>query len=142
MFGDRVSGTYLRRFAWTSIVRHQLVKSGASADDPALTEYWARRRRKAVVPLLDKTDWHLLVTQNGTCPACGARLLHADDPPSSPTEWEQWLRATRKAITRKAIVRGGPGTPDASPAPLLRTHCRRRLAAETDSIALLPVSEP
>ncbi|MFJ4008219.1 group II intron reverse transcriptase/maturase [Streptomyces sp. NPDC090026] len=142
VFGDRDSGRFLTKFAWTKIVRHQLVKLGASPDDPALTEYWARRRRKAVIPLIDKTDWHLLKRQNGRCPLCGALLLHADDPPSSPTEWEQWLRATRRAITRKAIVTTGPGTPDAPPTALLHAHCRRRRAAAGSGPALLPAREP
>ena len=34
VFGDRVSGAYIHRFAWTNIVRHQMVRSGASPDDP------------------------------------------------------------------------------------------------------------
>ena len=46
VFGDRDSGAYLVKFAWTKIVRHQLVKGTASPDDPALAEYWAERRRK------------------------------------------------------------------------------------------------
>jgi RNA-directed DNA polymerase len=46
VFGDRESGCYLTKFAWTRIVRHQLVIKGASVDDPALTEYWASRRRR------------------------------------------------------------------------------------------------
>ncbi len=143
VFGNHVSGRYLRKFAWTKIVRHQLVKVGASPDDPALTEYWTRRRRKTVIPLLDNTDWHLLVNQRGVCPACGSLLLHADHPPTSPTEWEQWLRATRKAITRKAITLTGPGTTNEPPAALLHTHCRRRLAAEASSgTAPLPAREP
>ena len=141
VFGDRECGRYLRRFLWTKIVRHQLVKLGASPDDPALTEYWTRRRRKTVIPLLDKTGWHLLQRQNGACPACGALLLHADHPPTSPTEWEQWLRATRKAITRKAIVHAGPGTPNEPPALLLHAHCRRRLVVGSGT-ALLPAREP
>lgn len=128
VFGDRGSGRYLTKFAWTKIVRHQLVKLGASPDDPALAEYWAQRRRKAVIPLIDKTDWHLLVAQNGACPACGSMLLDADHPPSDPTEWEQWLRATRTTITRKAIATGS-GMPDALPARLLHAHCHRRLSA-------------
>jgi len=45
VFGDRDSGAYLTRFAWTKIVRHVQVKGGASPDDPALTKYWAGRRR-------------------------------------------------------------------------------------------------
>src|SRR3954454_24907901 len=143
VFGDRGSGRYLTKFAWTKIVRHQLVKLGASPDDPALTDYWAQRRRRTVIPLIDKTDWHLLVRQNGTCPACGSLLLHADHPPASPTEWEHWLRTTRTAITRRAIVPTGTGTPDAPPARLLHAHCHRRLAAGTGSgAALLPARAP
>ena len=46
MFGDRDSGAYLRRFVWTKIVRHQLVGGHSSIDDPALTSYWADRRRR------------------------------------------------------------------------------------------------
>ena len=34
VFGDRTSGAYLHRFAWTNIVRHQIVRHGASPDDP------------------------------------------------------------------------------------------------------------
>jgi RNA-directed DNA polymerase len=143
VFGDRHSGRYLRKFAWTKIVRHQLVKLGASPDDPTLTDYWARRRRRTVIPLLDKTDWHLLVQQNGACPACGNLLLHADHPPTSPQEWELWLRATRKAITRKAITKAGSGKPDEPRAPLLHTHCHRRLTAVAHSgTAPVPVREP
>jgi RNA-directed DNA polymerase len=143
VFGDRDSGAYLLKFAWTPITRHTLVKGWASPDDPALTDYWAQRRRRTVIPLIDKTDWHLLVRQNGTCPACGSLLLHADHPPASPTEWEHWLRTTRTAITRRAIAPSGPGTPDAPPARLLHAHCHRRLAAGTGSgPALLPARAP
>jgi RNA-directed DNA polymerase len=39
VFGDRDSGAYLHRFAWTRIVRHQMVTGSASPDDPALTGY-------------------------------------------------------------------------------------------------------
>ena len=41
VFGDRDSGGYLVKFAWTSIRRHVMVKGAASTDDPALAEYWA-----------------------------------------------------------------------------------------------------
>jgi RNA-directed DNA polymerase len=50
VFGDRSSGAYLVKHAWTKIVRHQLVKAGSSPDDPALAEYWAGRRRRAGTP--------------------------------------------------------------------------------------------
>ena len=51
VFGDRDSGAYLPKLAWTGIVRHILVKGGASPDDPDLAEYWAQRRRKVKPPL-------------------------------------------------------------------------------------------
>jgi hypothetical protein len=44
VFGDRVNGAYLLKFAWTRIVRHQMVMGTASPDDPVLTEYWKTHR--------------------------------------------------------------------------------------------------
>src|SRR5260370_40666018 len=46
VFGDRDTGAYLPKPSWTDIVRHTLVKGGASPDDPALAGYWAQRRQK------------------------------------------------------------------------------------------------
>ena len=43
VFGSRETGFYLRKFAWTKIVRHRMVAGRASPDDPALTGYWDRR---------------------------------------------------------------------------------------------------
>jgi RNA-directed DNA polymerase len=75
VFGDRQSGTYLRKFAWTRIVRHQMVKGRASPDDPTLAEYWANRRRKAPPPPIGRTNQRLLKAQDGRCPLCGSLLL-------------------------------------------------------------------
>src|SRR5450759_4430933 len=41
VFGDRDSGAYSTKFAWTNIVRHRMVKGGSSPDDPSLAQYWA-----------------------------------------------------------------------------------------------------
>ena len=103
IFGDRDSGAYLPRFGWTKIVRHSLVLGAASPDDPALTDYWAKRRGKNQ-PLLDRSVLILLAKQNGHCAICGDLLLHADREPHSPTEWEQWHRTTRKAITKHYLT--------------------------------------
>jgi len=46
VFGDRHSGGYLPKFAWTKIVRHCMVPGTASPDDPGLAQYWADRRRR------------------------------------------------------------------------------------------------
>jgi RNA-directed DNA polymerase len=35
VFGSRQTGFYLRKFAWTKIVRHRMVAGRASPDDPA-----------------------------------------------------------------------------------------------------------
>ena len=76
VFGDRKSGAYLHQFAWTNIVRHQIVRHGASPDDPALADYWAARRRKTPLPI-DKTSRWLLKAQDGRCPICRSALLTA-----------------------------------------------------------------
>jgi len=49
VFGNRDSGAYLTRFAWTKIVRHFQLKGGASPDDPTLTAYWCRLPRYVVL---------------------------------------------------------------------------------------------
>ena len=128
VFGDRDSGAYLRKFSWTRIVRHQAVKAGASPDDPALSAYWASRRRKSQTPL-DQRGQHrqLLYEQHGRCPACGDYLLHTDHEPASPEEWEQWFRATRLAITKAVIVvASGDGRPDKNRLRLLHHRCQQR----------------
>jgi RNA-directed DNA polymerase len=120
VFGDRKSGAYLLKFAWTRIVRHQLVRSGASPDDPALAEYWAARRRRAPLPPIHRTSLRVFTQQDGRCALCGAWLLPADDRPESPHEWEHWLASTRRMITREE------GTPDDTAPRLIHAHCHRR----------------
>jgi RNA-directed DNA polymerase len=73
VFGDRQSGAYLQKFAWTRIVRHAMVKSGASPDDPALAEYWAKRRRKPPPLSIDKANLRLFESQPGEAEP---RLIH------------------------------------------------------------------
>lgn len=84
LFGHRDSGAYIRKFAWSRIVRHQLVKGTSSPDDPALVGYWAERRRKAPPPPMDTADLRLLNAQHRRCPLCGWFLLHADHEPQAP----------------------------------------------------------
>ena len=104
VFGDKDTGAYLPRLAWTDIVRHTLVKGGASPDDPALAGYWAQRRQK-VKPPLDSCTVRLLSRQDGRCSLCGENLLAPDQPPQSPQGWEHWfLQVTRKAIEADYLV--------------------------------------
>ncbi len=141
VFGSRETGFYLRKFAWTKIVRHRMVAGRASPDDPALTGYWDQRRRRARLPV-DPATWHLLRRQRGRCPLCRGLLLHADHQPQGPEEWQQWHTATRKAIRKHAIASvTGLGTPDERAAHyLIHAHCQRRISE--GSPALLPGPEP
>jgi RNA-directed DNA polymerase len=126
VFGSRDSGFYLRKFAWTPIVRHRMVAGTASPDDPSLTDYWAQRRRRNQPPM-GTTMLRLLRTQHGRCPICRGLLLHADQEPQSPREWEQWLTATRTAIRKHAVAVWVAGTPDERVANrLIHAHCQRR----------------
>jgi RNA-directed DNA polymerase len=142
VLGSRETGYYLRKFAWTKIVRHRMVAGRASPDDPALTGYWQQRRRRDRLPV-DPATWHLLRRQRGRCPLCRGLLLHADRQPQSPEEWQQWHTATRKAIRKHAIDSVmDPGTPDERAAyHLLHAYCRNRIGNGT-SPALLPGPQP
>jgi RNA-directed DNA polymerase len=144
VFGDRSSGRYLTKFAWTPIVRHRMVPGTASVDDPALVDFWAARQRRSRPPLA-ATALRLLHTQDGRCPQCGALLLNADREPQGPEEWEQWFKAVRTAI-RACVVLAEPDrdTPDEPAVPrLVHTDCRRRPTIDgADSPALLFVRTP
>ncbi|MGW5249147.1 group II intron reverse transcriptase/maturase [Streptomyces sp. NPDC004129] len=131
VFGDRETGAYLVKFAWTKIIRHQLVKGTASPDDPALTDYWAQRRRRTAPLPLDRATLRLLQEQKGRCQICGQLLLHADRSPQSPTGWEQWLRTTRTAMKARHIAYQGVGTPGGVQLRLAHASCIRRNRADS-----------
>jgi len=104
VFGDRNTGAYLPKPAWTTITRHTLVKIGASPDDPDLAAYWAQRRRK-VTPPLDAYTVRLLTRQDGRCTLCGEHLLTPDQPPQTPEGWERWfLWVTKQAIKADYLI--------------------------------------
>lgn len=139
VFGDVASGAYLVKFSWTDIVRHIPVTGRASPDDPALTEYWATRRRR-IKPPLDSYTLRLLTKQNGRCPLCGDELLSAEQPPQSPHDWERWwLHITRKAIVADYLVHHGkPGPSDGDHTRLTHATCRREHQRRSRSPAVHP----
>jgi RNA-directed DNA polymerase len=137
VFGDKDTGAYLPRLAWTDIVRHTLVKGGASPDDPTLAGYWAQRRQK-VKPPLDSHTVRLLSRQDGRCSLCGENLLTPDQIPQSPQGWEHWfLRVTKKAITADYLVHHDtPSAARSNRTHLVHATCHRtkhpsRLAGNT-----------
>jgi RNA-directed DNA polymerase len=123
VYGDRDSGAYLHRYAWTKIVRHVPVTGRYSPDDPDLAQYWADRRRKRKPPQLAESLERALRTQHGRCPLCGESLLFTDHMPDSPTQWENWYAAVRKAMTRQAITERDSGWRKHR---LVHAHCARR----------------
>jgi RNA-directed DNA polymerase len=74
--------------------------------------------------------------QHGRCPLCGDYLLHANREPASPREWEQWLNATRKAITRQNLAASGTGPPT-DETRLVHASCHRRATGASRNPALL-----
>jgi RNA-directed DNA polymerase len=128
VFGDRGSGAYLHRFAWTKIVRHAPVHGAASPDDPALAQYWADRRRKQRPPPLAPSTMRLIQAQHGRCQLCGDYLLHADKEPQSPSQWEQWFKVIGKVMVRHLIVSDTSGQPDRD--RLVHAYCHDRHPAD------------
>jgi RNA-directed DNA polymerase len=129
VFGDRKTGAYLHKYSWTPIVRHAPVAGRASPDDPALAQYWAsrRQRQRRQAPPLAPSAERAMRAQRGRCPLCGELLLHADQPPDSPSQWETWFRATRTAITRQVItVQTADGQTGDHHPRLMHTDCHRR----------------
>lgn len=141
VFGDRHSGAYLRKFCWTKITRHQLVGGTSSPDDPTLADYWATRRRRKPPPL-EHATLRLLQAQQGRCPLCRDFLLHADQEPQSPQEWEQWSRVTGRAmVKRHVVVHQVRGTSGVLRQRLLHAHCyRRHTAGRSPAHAPIPDS--
>lgn len=139
VFGDAASGVYLLKFAWTPIVRHPLVKGRASVDDPALTEYWAERRRR-VKPPLDSYTLRLLARQDSRCPLCGNEVLSASQPPQSPEQWERWwLAVVRKTIAADYLVHHGRvGSSTGDHTRLVHASCQRSLRARQRRSQPLP----
>jgi RNA-directed DNA polymerase len=121
VFGDRDSGAFMRRFSWTSIVRHTLVTGTASPDDPALASYWAARRRQPRGSPLDARYRRLLTEQHGACARCGDLLLDTEHLPQSPQDWERWYRGARVRAPVTADRAERPSSVDEI--RLVHTHC-------------------
>lgn len=134
VFGDRDSGAYLHKYAWTKIVRHVMVTGRASPDDPALAQYWADRRRRQPAPQLAGSWQRALRAQHGRCPYCGEQLLDTGRFPDSPSQGETWYADIRTALTYQASpAREGSRTAHR----LIHARCAHRhpggTAAGTDS---------
>lgn len=128
VFGDRISGAYLPKFAWTGIVRHVLIKYRASVDDPELIGYWDTRRRKRTPPPMDKVSLSLAYRQKGLCPLCRQALIPgAEYEPESPREWIAWFAASKKALNKHHFVyRRDGGSDETKNLRLVHAECHRQ----------------
>ncbi|HET9894871.1 MAG TPA: group II intron maturase-specific domain-containing protein, partial [Streptosporangiaceae bacterium] len=122
--GDRDSGAYMPKLAWTKIVRHPLVRGRASPDDPAQASYWAERRRKARPPL-DRSTLHLLRRQTAaarsaeTCSCTPTASRKARTNGNSGT-----APPARRSPCRSSHAGTSDGPPDGT--RLMHAHCQRR----------------
>jgi RNA-directed DNA polymerase len=76
VFQDKVRQATLRKFAWTKIVRHRLVRTTHSPDDPTLQDYWQQRRAKPQVTMHRRRQ--LVQMQQGICPVCHQHLENGE----------------------------------------------------------------
>ena len=77
VFQDKKRNGTLRKFAWTKIVRHRLVPTTYSPDDPTLQDYWQKRRAKPQVTVFRRRQ--LVHQQQGLCPVCHQHLENGED---------------------------------------------------------------
>ena len=103
VFGDRDSGAYLPKFAWTNIVRHQ---HGHGRRRLPTTPPWPTTGpsgARKVKPPLDKYTLRLLTRQDGRCPLCGDHLLHRRPASHNPhtSGNDGGCSVTRKAIAAR-----------------------------------------
>ena len=87
---------------WASLPLRQIVRYRASPDDPALTDYWASRRRKAPLPVSRTNRW-LLAAQDGRCHACNGTLHAATDrPQTQKTGNDGWSPTASRSLRSRS----------------------------------------
>lgn len=129
VFGDRETGSYLQKFAWTKIVRHTLVKGRASADDPELREYWTNRTRRRIYPKSDKkTNVYLATRQKGVCAWCGLDLISgAGYEPDNVRDWVKWFESSARTLNVHHVVyRRDGGSDSVKNLVLIHAECHRQ----------------
>ncbi|MFF1790591.1 group II intron reverse transcriptase/maturase [Kitasatospora sp. NPDC058243] len=128
IFGDRETGAYLYKSAWTRIDRHVIVKGANSPDDPSLIEYWAARRRRSLPSTVDKTSIALAARQKGICPLRKQPLISgAEYEPDSPREWAAWFAASMKPLHKHHFIYRRDDGPDTrTNLRLVHAECHRQ----------------
>ena len=123
VFGDRDSGAYLHRYAWT---RSSGMRRSRAGTHP-MTLPWPSTGPTGAVNA-DPHNWrrpgNAPCAPNTDAARCAREpLLHVDDPPDSCTQWETWYRGIRTALAHQAITQNGSGR---TIHRLVHTDCARR----------------
>ena len=77
VFQDKERHGTLRKFAWTTIIRHRLVPSTYSPDDPTLQDSWSQRRQRTHDT--PGRAGYLVRRQHGRCPVCHQALDNGEE---------------------------------------------------------------
>jgi RNA-directed DNA polymerase len=123
IFMDKDHHAELRKFAWTKIVRHRLVPTTYSSDDPTLQDYW-RQRRERTHNLAD-CQMRLARRQRGTCPVC-----------------HQALEKDESLDTHHVIPKKHGGTNDLVNLRLVHRTCHRQLHSTKAPLGVRRLLEP
>src|SRR5690606_31986660 len=75
---NTATGQYLLKFSWIKIQRHIQVICRSAPDDPALKEYW-EKRRKAGVNTLKPLQKSVAKHQQYVCPVCRQSLFNEEE---------------------------------------------------------------
>ncbi|WP_078859795.1 group II intron reverse transcriptase/maturase [Streptomyces rubellomurinus] len=129
VFGSE--GQYLRKFQWTPIVRHVLIRGGHSPDDPELQDYWKQRTRKRLPETESRTVLQLAYRQKGLCTLCGTDLIEgAGYDPDDVQDWAKWFTASIRAIhVHHLVYRSKGGSNHRSNLEVIHAECHRQLHA-------------
>ena len=108
VFGDRKSGAYMHKFAWTRIVRHQIVRARSVPGRPRACRVLGRAAAQDAPADRQDQPW-LLKAQDGRCPICGTRSC---PPMTGRKPHASGNSGWRPPARRSPRSPSGDGTPD------------------------------
>ena len=130
VFGDRDSGAYLLKFAWTKIVRHQMVTGRRVPGRPGPDRLLGRAAAHAADPRWQRDRCACCRRSTAAARSAGSCCCTPTANRKAPTNGSSGSRRpARRSAKQRDHRRPGRGTPDEPAAlRLIHTHCRRRHA--------------
>jgi RNA-directed DNA polymerase len=123
VFQDKDRHATLRKFAGTSIVRHRLVPTTDSPDDPTLQDYWRQRRAKPHA--MAYRQRHLAQRPHGRGPVCHQHLEHGE-----------------ALHTHHVVPKYHGGMEDLANLRLVHHHCHRQIHSTSAPLGVCRWLEP